>query len=158
MKWIDLPPVWLALFALLTYWIGTMDLLTERPGFEFLGIWVGPNRIGWGGELLIAAGLFTMSAAIVELVRNRTTVIPHQDADTLVQSGIFAFSRNPIYVGDTLVLAGLAIIWGAPLALFLVPLFVWIIRQRFVLPEEQRLHAKFGQAFDDYCDMTRRWI
>lgn len=158
MKWIDLPPVWLAGFAALTYWIGTLDLLTTRPGFEVFGLFFPENRTGWGGEMLIAVGLCLMGAAVFEMVRHRTTVIPHRDADALVTSGIFAYSRNPIYLGDAVVLAGLAILWSAPLALFLVPIFVWIIRQRFILPEEERLFEKFGEAFDDYCDMTRRWI
>lgn len=158
MKWIDLPPIWLAGFIGLTYWISTLNILVERPAFEMFGVLFGTNRLDWGGELLIAAGLFAMAAAVFEMVKHRTTVIPHQEADTLVQTGIFAFSRNPIYLGDTLVLSGVAIYWSAPLALLLVPIFVWIIRQRFILPEEQRLSAKFGKAFDDYCDMTRRWL
>jgi len=158
MKWFDLPPIWLAGFLALTYWISTFGFLTERPAFEAFGIWISANKLDWGGELLVAAGLFAMVMAVIEMVKHRTTVIPHQEADTLVQTGIFAFSRNPIYLGDTLVLCGAAIYWSAPLALFLVPIFVLILRQRFILPEEQRLSDKFGQDFDDYCEMTRRWI
>lgn len=158
MKWIDLPPVWLAGFVALTYWIGTFDFLTTRPGFDVFGLSVAEHSFGWGGELLIGAGLVAMVAAVIEMGRLRTTVIPHRDADVLVQTGIFAYSRNPIYLGDILVLTGFAFVWNAPLALLLVPVFVWILRTRFVLPEEDRLAAKFGDAFDDYCDMTRRWI
>lgn len=158
MKWIDLPPVWLAGFIGLTYWISTFNILTERPGFEIFGQWIEANRLDWGGELLIGAGLFLMAAAVFEMVKHKTTVIPHQEADTLVQTGIFAFSRNPIYLGDTLVLCGAVFYWSAPLALIFVPIFIWIIRVRFIFPEEERLAAKFGEAFDDYCEMTRRWV
>ena len=158
MKWIDLPPVWLAGFIAVVYVIGLQDWLSARPAFEIFGIDFEENRFGWGGELFIAAGLIAMIAAVIEMVKHRTTVIPHREADALVETGIFAFSRNPIYLGDVLVLIGCVIYFQAVLALLLVPVFIYVIRQRFILPEEDRLFAKFGDAFDDYCEMTRRWI
>lgn len=158
MKWIDLPPVWLAGFIALTYLIGAQDWLAVRPAFTLFGLEFAENRFGRGGGLFIAAGLVLMAAAVIEMGRHNTTVIPHRDADALVQSGIFAYSRNPIYLGDVLVLFGCVILFKAVLALPLVLLFAYIIRQRFILPEEDRLAARFGEAFDDYCELTRRWI
>lgn len=158
MKWIDIPPVWLAGFIALTYVIGLQDWLNVRPAFTLFGIDFNENRFGWGGELFIAAGLIAMAAAVIEMGKHNTTVIPHRDADALVQSGIFAFSRNPIYLGDVLVLIGCVIFFKATVALLLVPVFVLVILQRFILPEEDRLYAKFGDVFDDYCELTRRWI
>ena len=99
-----------------------------------------------------------MVLAVVEMTRMRTTVVPHMQASHLVTSGIFAHSRNPIYLGDCLVLAGFCLIWGAPAALILVPAFAAVILHRFIGPEEARLHARFGEAFREYCGRTRRWI
>jgi protein-S-isoprenylcysteine O-methyltransferase Ste14 len=75
-----------------------------------------------------------------------------------VQSGIFSRTRNPIYIGDALILLGLILYWDAVLALPLVPIFVWIIEKRFVIPEENRLRRKFRADFARYCQKTRRWV
>ncbi len=141
MKWIDLPPIWLLAFALLT-WLnaGTFDL---------------PHLLG---TLLVAIGLILMALAIWEMRRKRTTVIPHMQPSALVDSGIFAYSRNPIYLGDALILAGLSLRWDAPLGLLLLPVFIWVIQKRFIHPEESRLNVAFGPAFVAYTQKTRRWV
>lgn len=79
------------------------------------------------GGLLVGGGIVLMLMAVVELRRHATTVIPHRDAHKLVQSGIYARSRNPIYLGDVLVLAGLILRLDAVASLILIPLFVWIV-------------------------------
>ncbi len=99
-----------------------------------------------------------MLLAVTEMRKRRTTIIPHRDADALVTSGIFKRSRNPIYMGDALILLGLILRWDVPLALPLVPLFVWIIERRFIIPEEGRLRTKFRQDFHRYSEKTRRWV
>lgn len=107
---------------------------------------------------MIGAGLLLLVLAAMEMRRKRTTIIPHREADALVDTGVFSRSRNPIYLGDALILTG-AILWmDAVLALVLVPLFIWIIERRFILPEEQALRRKFHTGFAKYCQKTRRWI
>ena len=81
-----------------------------------------------------------------------------READRLIQSGIFKRTRNPIYLGDTLILLGLILRWEAVLALPLVPIFLWILEKRFIIPEENRLRRKFRADFARYCQKTRRWI
>ena len=149
MKWIDIPPVWLLTALALSWLIGRYD----------------PWNLSFGGPLanlpaglLIGGGVVLMVLAIIELRKWNTTVIPHLEAGHLVTSGIFKRSRNPIYLGDTLILAGFILYWDAPLALPLVPVFLWVIERRFVIPEENRLRTKFRQAFHTYCQNTRRWI
>ena len=149
MKWIDLPPVWLA-FALLL----TSGIAKAQPPALALG---GPATDFLGG-LLVGGGLVLIMLAAYEMRRRRTTIIPHMEADHLVPTGIFKRSRNPIYLGDTLILAGLALRWEAPIALFLVPLFMFTITQRFILSEEDRLRRKFRADFARYCEKTRRWL
>ncbi|ROU00252.1 methyltransferase family protein [Histidinibacterium lentulum] len=146
-KWIDIPPVWLALALGLAWWIGEVSALSlGGPWADFLG------------GLMVGGGVILMGLALVEMRRRRTTPIPHLEADHLVTSGIFRRTRNPIYLGDVLVLAGLILYWDAPLALPLVPVFVWWIERRFILPEEDRLRRKFRKDFAAYCERTRRWV
>lgn len=149
MKKLDVPPVWL-LVALVAAWlIGAYD----------------PWQVSFGGPvvslvagLLIGAGVVLTVLAIIEMRKWKTTFVPHQEAAHLVTSGIFKRSRNPIYLGDTLILAGFVLYWDAPLALPLIPIFLWLIERRFVIPEEDGLRRKFPQTFQSYCQNTRRWI
>lgn len=144
---IDLPPLWLALFALFA-WAQARHL--PLGGF---GAWGEPL-----GASLIAVGLAIALAAIVEFRRHRTTVIPHQEATALVTGGVYRFSRNPIYLADALILGGLSLIWDALSGLLLVPAFMAVIAARFIGPEEARLRAAFGPAFEAWANRTRRWL
>lgn len=153
MKWIDLPPVWLALAVLIAW----LQSVYYPMGLTFGGA-------NWGGivdflsGVFIGGGLILMALAVVEMYKFRTTIIPHRDADKIVTTGIFRRTRNPIYVGDALVLAGLILRWDAVLTLPLVPIFVWIIEKRFIIGEEDRLRRKFREQFASYCQKTRRWV
>ena len=147
--WIDIPPVWLGL-ALLLAWAQS----TWLPlGLAFGGAWS-----DFLGGVLVGGGLLLMALAVYEMRAKRTTFIPHREADHLVVTGIFSRSRNPIYLGDALVLAGAIIAWDAVLSLPLVPVFVWWIEKHFVIPEEDRLRRKFRADFARYCQKTRRWV
>jgi protein-S-isoprenylcysteine O-methyltransferase Ste14 len=149
MKWIDLPPVWLLACLVVTWWLGQVQpfaLSLAHPVAQF------------AGGVLVGGGLILMILAAVQMRRQQTTIIPHMEAHALVTTGVFAHSRNPIYLGDALVLTGLALRWDAPLALILVPVFIWIIERRFIVPEEDRLRRKFRADFARYCEKTRRWV
>ena len=149
LKWIDMPPIWLAAFLGLAWWQKT---------YASYGLGFGPVWADLVGGLLVGAGVLLLLLALYEMRRHRTTVIPHRDADRLVTSGIFSRSRNPIYLGDSLILAGLILYWDAVLALPLVPIFIWVIERRFVLPEEAGLRRKFRVDFARYAQQTRRWV
>ena len=88
-----------------------------------------------------------MVLTVSEMRRARTTPIPHMQPSALVTGGIFGRSRNPIYLDEALVLAGLCLRWGWP-ALILVPLFAAVITDRFIRAEEARLHDGFGPEYD----------
>ncbi|MFY9207305.1 MAG: isoprenylcysteine carboxylmethyltransferase family protein [Yoonia sp.] len=149
MKWIDIPPVWLLAAVIATWFIGhaqPFGLSLDFPITQLLG------------GLLVGAGIILMALAAMEMHKQRTTIIPHKEADSLVTSGIFKRTRNPIYLGDAAILAGLALRWDAVLALFLVPIFIWIIEKRFIIPEENMLRRKFRADFAHYEQKTRRWV
>ncbi|MGR3757750.1 MAG: methyltransferase family protein [Tranquillimonas sp.] len=147
MKRLDLPPLWLLLFLAIA--LVQAALWPIRAA----GAWA--DILGWA---LVAAGFGLMVAAIREFARHRTTPIPHREPSALVKTGVFRFSRNPIYLGDALVLAGVCLIWEAWPSLVLVPLFMVVIQRRFILPEERRLERAFGPDFAAFKAQVRRWL
>lgn len=149
MKWIDTPPVWLAACLVSTWWIAA-----ARP----LGLAFGAEWLALPGGLLVGSGILLMGLAVIELRKWHTTVIPHQTPSRLVQSGIYKRSRNPIYLGDLALLSGVILTLDAPLALPLIPLLLWVLETRFILPEEERLRRTFRQDFFRYTQKTRRWL
>jgi protein-S-isoprenylcysteine O-methyltransferase Ste14 len=149
MKLIDLPPVWLAAFLALA-WV-------QADRFSF-GLHFGGGWAGFLGGILVGGGVLLMLLAFAEFRRHRTTVIPHREADVMVTTGIYARTRNPIYLGDAMVLTGLILYWDAVLSLPLIPIFVWLIERRFILPEEDRLRRKFRADFARYEAKVRRWV
>jgi protein-S-isoprenylcysteine O-methyltransferase Ste14 len=143
---IDIPPSWLALH------IGAAWVLS----------FVSPQAFGaWGrslGQGLVVLGAVLMALAALQMVLSRTTVIPRRNPSALVTGGLFAWSRNPIYLADAVILAG-AILWlDAVLALPLVGSFVWLIQTRFIRDEEARLTEAFGPEFDLWAARVRRWV
>ena len=79
-------------------------------------------------------------------------------AETLVTTGIFSHCRNPLYVGNILILAGLGVASNSLIFMAIAtPLFLFFY-QAIVLAEENFLRNKFGQEFDDYCSRVNRWI
>ena len=149
MKWIDMPPVWLAAFLGLAW----VQAAHYPAGLSFGGVWA-----DFAGGLLVGGGVVLFALALMEFRRARTTIVPGREADRLITSGIFKRSRNPIYLADTLLLAGFILRWDAVLSLVLVPVFVWIIEKRFIEREENMLRRKFRADYARYCQKTRRWL
>lgn len=118
-----------------------------------------PGRT-WAAILLIATGLGLMLAAAWALWRAHTTINPiHPERSRhLVTSGIYQFSRNPIYLGDALVLAGVVLWLGNALSLLAVAAFVVFLDQVQIATEEKALQKLFGNGYASYRARTRRWI
>ncbi|MGI9370197.1 MAG: methyltransferase family protein [Ruegeria sp.] len=146
---IDVPPLWLLGFVVMA-WL-------QSRYFSF-GLSLEGAVSDLLSGILIGGGLLLMVLAIVEFRRHRTTIIPHATPTAMVQSGIFKRSRNPIYLGDVLILTGLTLRFDAVLSLVLVPVFVWLLERRFIVPEEDRLRRTFRADFARYERNTRRWI
>lgn len=149
MKWLNIPPIWLVAFVFLAWW----QARYASAGLSFGGTW--SDLIG---GLCIGGGVILMLLALSEFRRWKTTPIPHHTPSALVQTGIFSKTRNPIYLGDALILAGLILRLDAVLSLPLVPIFVWVIEKRFILPEEDRMRREFRMDFARYEQKVRRWV
>ena len=140
-----MPPVWL---------LGALCVAWASQDF-------GPRLGAWApaaGVLLVLAGLALIVVAALEFRRAKTTLIPGEEPSALVTSGIFRYSRNPIYLGDALILAGAVCYWQSVLGLILVPVFAWIIRTRFIAKEERLLTETYPTEFEAYRAGTRRWL
>jgi protein-S-isoprenylcysteine O-methyltransferase Ste14 len=79
-------------------------------------------------------------------------------AEELVSGGFFAHCRNPLYVGNLLVLLGLFIVWNSPVAYLVGVPFFLIAYSAIVAAEERFLREKFGEPFDEYRARVPRWI
>lgn len=110
--------------------------------------------------VLVCAGVAIDVAAIVTFRRARTTVDPTKPrtASILVTSGVFGFTRNPMYVGLVLYLLAWAVYLSNWLSLMIVPLFVLYIRRFQIEPEERALESLFGERYARYKERVRRWL
>ncbi|SEN41360.1 Protein-S-isoprenylcysteine O-methyltransferase Ste14 [Pseudorhodobacter antarcticus] len=145
MQRFEWPPVWLAVGLAAIWGLGRV-VSFGSPALVTLG---------WA---IIATGLIFMGLAVFEMTRARTTVIPRRRASHLVTTGVFRYSRNPIYLGDSLILLGACLIWSSPLGLAVVPAFVFVITQRFIKAEEAALAQYFGPDYAAWSTNTRRWV
>ena len=117
-----------------------------------------------GGRMLVwllaGFGLLIAGSAVVSIVRAHTTVDPRKPERTtaLVTSGMYRWSRNPVYLGDTLLLLAWATYLANPLAFALAPLFVAWMNVFQIAPEERMLRERFGEAYQEYCRRVGRWL
>ena len=110
--------------------------------------------------LLALLGAATAIAGVLQFSRARTTVNPMrvEAASSLVTHGVFARTRNPMYLGLLLVLAAWSIHLASVAAVFVLPIFVVYINRFQIGPEERAMHKLFGESYRHYTNRTRRWI
>jgi protein-S-isoprenylcysteine O-methyltransferase Ste14 len=88
----------------------------------------------------------------------QTTVKPFEESSTLITTGIFRFSRHPMYLGMVFILTGLALAMGSLSPFIVIPLFLVLIDRVFIKVEEQMLEKRFGESWLKYKAKVRRWI
>ena len=147
-KRIIYPPMWLALGIVVQF------VCNEYfPGARFTSQ---GGQIA--GSLVLLAGLAMLVVAGGLFKQADTDLIPFKDVRALVTTGVYRYTRNPMYLGMALVLLGCAIVVGVATAFLIPVIFVVIIQYRFILPEEQMLRELFPEEFPAYCQQVRRWI
>ncbi len=112
-------------------------------------------------SLLIAvSGLFLILISSITFYRQNTTLNPlrPESASTLIRTGPYRYSRNPIYGGFVLILLG----WGSYLhnlaSILCVIAFVLYMNRFQIIPEEKALEQKFGAGFEAYKRSVNRWL
>ncbi|HVE14432.1 MAG TPA: isoprenylcysteine carboxylmethyltransferase family protein [Elusimicrobiota bacterium] len=99
-------------------------------------------------------------SGIASFRRAKTTVNPMKadTASSLVTTGVYRFTRNPMYLGLLIVLAGWAVFLANPLAVLFLPAFALYITRFQIKPEERILSKLFGSEYASYMSQVRRWI
>jgi protein-S-isoprenylcysteine O-methyltransferase Ste14 len=113
------------------------------------------DTVGWG---LLAAGLALLAWSAATILGSGTTVRPNAGVTNLVIAGPYRHSRNPMYLSEVVMLAGLAAVtrnaWFAAAAIA----FASLVTKLAIVPEERHLEARFGNDYRAYKAHTRRWI
>lgn len=148
---LKVPPVALVIIAAFFIWLGA----AYAPGLSFeLPL---RSTIAWGFGLL---GATTSALGVREFKRSKNTVNPTkpESSSTLVRSGIYRYTRNPMYLGFLLILIGCAIAAANVVAFVVLLRFVGYMNRFQIEPEERALTLIFGEDFKAFCFEARRWI
>jgi protein-S-isoprenylcysteine O-methyltransferase Ste14 len=143
------PPIWALFYILIVFVLGEVALRNMPP------LLYEPTL----GALFILAGIALAIAANIQFRKAGTAVSPVARVNSeLVTDGIYARTRNPMYLGLVLITLGIAFTQG-PLHWFAVPVVVFLTNSFVVIPyEEAKMRRQFGGLYDAYCRKTRRWI
>ncbi len=143
------PPIVVVMVATLM-WLG----VRITPLWQLHANW----RLPASGVVLVF-GLLVGISGIRAFGSAKTTINPlrPQEASTLVTSGVFRYTRNPMYVGFTALLTAWALFLGVPWTLLGPVAFVFFIQRFQILPEERALLLKFGGSYTQYQEEVRRW-
>jgi protein-S-isoprenylcysteine O-methyltransferase Ste14 len=146
---VKVQPVFLALIhivtALVLRWLIPLPLVV-------------PPVLASMGFVLVILGFLLGMAALLAFRRGRTTSAPGHLAVRLITSGIYRFSRNPIYLGFLLMLIGIPLNGGSYWGLFLAPVMVTLFGRLVIEQEEEILAKRFGDEYGKYRAQVRRWI
>ncbi|MBN2307469.1 MAG: isoprenylcysteine carboxylmethyltransferase family protein [Candidatus Hydrogenedentes bacterium] len=127
---------------------------------HFLFPWVKVIPLPWNllGLLpFLLGGVLNLRAD--RLFKDRdTTVKPFEESSAFITEGVFGVTRNPMYLGFVLILAGLAAFMGSATPWAIVPAFAVVMEVVFIRPEERAMEAAFGEAYRTYRMRVRRWV
>ena len=143
-----IPPLYFLVLLLASIGLGIyLPIVKLRPTvYRFVGI----------APILIGVVLNLWADSLFK--KNKTTVKPHLKPTALMTSGVFGWTRNPMYLGMALILFGVSICVGA-LTAFISPVVFFFISERSFIPlEEASMVAAFGNSYLQYKRRVRRWV
>lgn len=119
-----------------------------------------PSTFKWLGVVLMIIGFSLDLTALMQFIRKHTTLNPlsPDKASTIVVSGLYHYTRNPMYLGMLVALCGWGIYLGNLASLLCLPAFVWVLTRMQINAEERLLSKKFGKPYTDYLKQVRRWL
>ncbi|MGH9784717.1 MAG: methyltransferase family protein, partial [Terriglobia bacterium] len=148
---LKVPPPLVALCGALLMWLASFVVASIEVPFLL--------RVS-GATALAFTGLGFIVAGLVSFMRAKTTVNSTKPTSTtsLVSTGVYRFTRNPMYLGLLLVLLGWATFLANAVPFLIAPLFVLYINRFQITPEERTLASMFGAEFSAYRESVRRWL
>ena len=142
------PPIVALLFIVIAYFLGRFVPPPYVPSMIWRNV----------GLLLTFIGFLLGIAAFVEFRKARTTVDPHGSVKQVVTSGIYRFTRNPIYLGFLLMVIGLPLNSGLIWGIIVAPLYIIVMTRLVIEHEEAYLEKKFKDQYISYKSRVRRWL
>lgn len=142
------PPILFGAVAIIA-WLAGRALPLPWPDVPAVSV------AGWG---ILAIGLALDLWAMVVMTRRRANILPHRAATVLVTDGPFAWSRNPIYLGNTMVLTGCGVAFGNAWFLPAAAVAAAMVTLLAIRREEGHLAARFGADWSAYAARTSRWF
>jgi protein-S-isoprenylcysteine O-methyltransferase Ste14 len=141
------PPLVAVLFIVLAYFLG-----------RFVPLPLAPLVLQYTGLALTFVGFLLGIGAFMEFRKARTTLNPHGSTKQLVTSGIYRFTRNPIYLGFLLMVIGLPLSSGLYWGILLTPFYMLTMYSLVIKREEVYLERKFKGQYTNYISRVRRWL
>ena len=142
------PPVVASMFIVIAYFLGRFAPLP----------FVAPVILRYFGLAMTLVGFLLGIGSLIEFRKARTTLDPHGSARNLVTTGIYRFTRNPIYLGFLLMVIGLPLNSGLYWGIVMAPFYVLLMNRLIIEHEEKYLEKKFGKNYTVYKSRVRRWL
>ena len=143
-----LPPVYflvLLILSILFHFLLPLATIISWP-YRYLGILL---ILGGFGVVIWGKNIFN---------KHNTTIKPFENPSMLITSGLYHLSRNPIYVGMTVILVGVSVLLGSPVTFVFPVLFFWFMDRKFIPFEEENLEKAFGEEYRRFKKKVRRWL
>ena len=141
------PPIVALMFIVLAYFIG-----------RFAPVLIAPPALRYVGLLMTFIGFLLGIGAFIEFRKARTTLDPHGTVKQVVTSGIYRFTRNPIYLGFLLMVMGFPLNSGLYWGFLMAPLYMIMMTRLVIEREEAYLEKKFKGQYTSYKSRVRRWL
>lgn len=142
------PPLVALLFIVIAYFLGRFIPLPFAI----------PPVLRYAGLALTFVGFLLGIAAFIEFRKAHTTLDPHGSTKQLVTSGIYRYTRNPIYLGFLLMVIGLPLNSGLFWGLVMAPFYMMTMTRLVIEPEEVYLGKNFRDRYTNYTSRVRRWL
>jgi protein-S-isoprenylcysteine O-methyltransferase Ste14 len=113
---------------------------------------------GFGGVTLMTLGAALVVTGMLTFRRHRTAIYPNRPARNLVTSGVYAYTRNPMYLGLSMAYLGGVLATGLWWPLLLLPLVLMLVVTLIIRREEEHLHERFPDEYGEYSARVRRWF
>ena len=132
------------------------------PGYGLQQLWVLELAKGSGwpiaGWVVIGVGVLILVAGWVQFFRAKTNILHDRPASHVIRSGLYRFSRNPIYVSGLVLQLGIALLMNNLWIVLLLPVSKMVLDRYVIAREEAYLERAFGEIYLDYRRSVRRWL